>query len=1258
MIILRRLAVAQYKGIRGLDLVFPERGSFLIEGRNEAGKSTLFDAVYYALYGVPMVGDLAASLHYGAEQMEVRLELTVGGTQLSVWRRTRQTAKTLRSEAELTVLTPAPGALPADEAGERETVKGTSPVTQRLQLELGGLTAEALLNSCLVAQKQLGRLETLSRASREEALTVLLNLGKLTDVQNRLKLRAQDEEGLRAVRARVSLARAGAALDVLAAERDVLEHRRRLISIRDGLTQLDGLHDSGRATDAALTHDRERLASRRATLVRVDALKGARARWQRVEGLAVQGVAARREQEASATRVAEAHRAAGRLPVVRGALQRYLQAREEADALAGRHSRRRELDLEARRIAERLAEREREAARETRLTAELDHLRRERRKVAAQLNQLAPLVAEQDRIGATLTALQALTEGGRALDDQRRALEELEEQAVRRAEADARHREAEQGLVAAREALTAAEALRHRRAVVQALAGWREARLAATAAERGRRLLDDLALAVAGVEHVAVEHEGETAGLRLSLLVDHPLTGAQVVRLRLWAGGAELTEARPATATEATGLQAGNLPSLGAGADGATFAALEGAGEALLALGEPIPSDAAAAAARLAAIAGARPRAALPEFGEPGPQTVPGVPGEPVAEDFGDDPDAGYLQARAGVIAAEGRLAEAQAARVGLPEVAALQRRLVVAQRHLADAEAACLQNARSLGLPAVDLETALGAVPQAVVDGQRRFRDLVEQTGQRVGLQAQLHDQDRTGREWLRQLEECRANVAADDAVDLQARLASLDVERDTIEEEAGRLYTSILDVLGDRDEDHHGRSAAEGGAAKLTTLTMVAAGASESGLAVAVADVRETRPAVPVPVAALRQRLQQRCDALQGEVAVLERQAATLDEAEAILTAAGERLAGLDADLAASLRDAEGAGEAGSARGQPSLDGHLDLPAVAIALAGQRLASIDADLAALDEPAVRTDEQAAQRAVWAAEDRREKVIAEGQRLAATLLDLAREAGIDLPARDEADPRGGAGGDGALLDTLDALPAVAQRLRQAWPQTAGPLPALDEIVRDIQALQQREWELTRATQDARLLLGDEAPLAPDVAERLLAEVELDLSARRRAQDILGQTRQRMINKVLPDTMRNMCLLLPLLTAGRYRYAELTPDYRLQVWDERKHGYVEKSLYSGGTQDQFSLALRLGFALAALPRELGTSPGFLFLDEPLSSFDHDRTAALIDLLTHGQVATFFQQVFLISHSRAFDPGRFSHHLVMEEGGVVQSTLAS
>ncbi|MGH2370821.1 MAG: AAA family ATPase, partial [Chloroflexota bacterium] len=209
MITLRRLTVGQYKGIQALDLAFPERGSFLIEGMNEAGKSTLFDAMHFALYGVPMVGDQAAALHYGADQMEVRLRLEVSGTQLAVWRRTRQTAKTLRSEGELLVVQPGEG-------GDTETVRGAQAVSQRLQLELGGLTAEALLNSCLVAQKQLGRLETLTRASREEALTILLNLGKLSDVQARLRPRPPDDAQLRDARARVELARTTGDLERLA----------------------------------------------------------------------------------------------------------------------------------------------------------------------------------------------------------------------------------------------------------------------------------------------------------------------------------------------------------------------------------------------------------------------------------------------------------------------------------------------------------------------------------------------------------------------------------------------------------------------------------------------------------------------------------------------------------------------------------------------------------------------------------------------------------------------------------------------------------------------------------------------------------------------------------------------------------------------------------------------------------------------------------------------------------------------------------
>jgi DNA repair exonuclease SbcCD ATPase subunit len=102
---------------------------------------------------------------------------------------------------------------------------------------------------------------------------------------------------------------------------------------------------------------------------------------------------------------------------------------------------------------------------------------------------------------------------------------------------------------------------------------------------------------------------------------------------------------------------------------------------------------------------------------------------------------------------------------------------------------------------------------------------------------------------------------------------------------------------------------------------------------------------------------------------------------------------------------------------------------------------------------------------------------------------------------------------------------------------------------------------------------------------------------------------------------------------------------------------VAKEIFSGGAKDQFSLALRLAFALATLPQERGTAPGFIFLDEPLSAFDLPRTEALIALLTEGYIARSFAQIFLVSHSRAFDPGRFTHYLRLHEGAVAETTLA-
>lgn len=184
-----------------------------------------------------------------------------------------------------------------------------------------------------------------------------------------------------------------------------------------------------------------------------------------------------------------------------------------------------------------------------------------------------------------------------------------------------------------------------------------------------------------------------------------------------------------------------------------------------------------------------------------------------------------------------------------------------------------------------------------------------------------------------------------------------------------------------------------------------------------------------------------------------------------------------------------------------------------------------------------------------------------------------------------------------------------------------------------------------------------------DTCRARVARIERTLRQRDLAALLAREVRERIVRRVLPETRAHMCVLLPELTAGRYRDVSLLhddagtgADLRLRVWDALAGRYVAKNLFSGGTRDQCSLALRLAFALATLPKELGAIPGFIFLDEPLSSFDDERAQALVYVLTRGEIARQFDQVVLISHSQAFDPGNFQHTLRMSGGRVVESSL--
>ncbi len=207
--------------------------------------------------------------------------------------------------------------------------------------------------------------------------------------------------------------------------------------------------------------------------------------------------------------------------------------------------------------------------------------------------------------------------------------------------------------------------------------------------------------------------------------------------------------------------------------------------------------------------------------------------------------------------------------------------------------------------------------------------------------------------------------------------------------------------------------------------------------------------------------------------------------------------------------------------------------------------------------------------------------------------------------------------------------------------------------------------EATEAELSSRLHTGG------SVIDVLMAHTRLDQQERvyqtkKRGNALVQATSERLLRKIIPRTEYNMQHLLPLITSGRYHDVHLTTEeeagsisggpFILRVWDTAAGAYVFKSALSGGAADQLSLALRLAFAIAVLPRELTAAPGILILDEPLSSFDRARAQALADALAGELVSQHFEQILLISHSSAFDPAMFPYHVYLDNGLVVESNL--
>src|SRR5437868_2453540 len=111
MILLRRLEIRAFKHLRSIDLFFPRQGSVLIEGANESGKSSLFEAIYFALYGASLLGEegpptLSALLPHDGSAATVSLTLAVATTELEIRRTLTLGKRQVQHDARLLVRRP------------------------------------------------------------------------------------------------------------------------------------------------------------------------------------------------------------------------------------------------------------------------------------------------------------------------------------------------------------------------------------------------------------------------------------------------------------------------------------------------------------------------------------------------------------------------------------------------------------------------------------------------------------------------------------------------------------------------------------------------------------------------------------------------------------------------------------------------------------------------------------------------------------------------------------------------------------------------------------------------------------------------------------------------------------------------------------------------------------------------------------------------------------------------------------------------
>ncbi len=1247
MIILKHLTVERFRLLREIDLHFPQRGSILIQGPNEAGKSTLFESIYFALYGESLTSTRKKRsqdeneryddlILYGENQATVTLILTIGPTELSITRNIE------RGKGQTVALSVRKLGMPVE-----ELITNVDVANARIIAEIGHIDGATLRNSCLIEQKALNRLEQLSGSEREATLHKLLGLEKLTRLAEQFQVTAEDEHLLAESVELLQLAEVQNRIPDLSIQIGQLEAALDAVTVREDLIVVSQQEAEIAEQELAL----EQLQHKR------KALKGKQNRVQQLRK--VQSIL--EEIIAAYETIAEAQRELPELEHQLADIER--RERDELPALEKRVHDLSDLtrsfgtlermaadlltavntikDLEQElkqdeHIQEQLADLDEQIMR-TRLL--VDEIKQSQHELEAQIRSARPqLEARLQRLQALSERLTALEQAEQEHNSRMGNRTQAEENSAELAKVSAELQETERELtLVEREAQQAQErtdALEKR---------WRQfsIRRQLEKWQRVKGLAQGLTDAEQQVKTAHDQQEQLTLtvlAMRRTATIQFGIFIACIVLLILCGSGA-LIQALHHSYIFATiaGLVA-LLPLAGAGLSLQNYRKTrEKEEQANLQAQEAINRVGMRVAERETAVRMAGNHDALAQveheirsLGGTVPRSV-----EEVAHFLQQIPDQDESLADLQQQLTDSRnqsLSARSQVNVTMEAVAALRKK----QAQLQDLR-------KAEGWDDIDEKIRTGEENIAHLRGE------ITTVSGEEGLPIALAPAPTTP-----DVEDATPSSTTTTSSDVQLRagvekaIKSTEHEITILDSKKAVLPELVAQIKAHQDTLDSLL------ARKLAALQQHEQFQARNPLR-EIERAREQQFALRDALRTLQNSLRQRVQLLGlsfGQTAISTAETAARKQLESLHIALGLKLEIQDrhTEQATLLKES-----------QESLSEYYRQLAKYSSSLGSWVIPPNPFAEALQSLHVRCEREIQ-------EANESAIVHELEDL--NIQEGASQAKIDLCNHEIEQAYERIAMMLAQRNRPQAKAYTITGISAVWPLVGENAPEdrsrLEEQLAAVE-LELRQFEQQELEASTRLETGSEK-LDLEQARKRMQQQERSYQTKKRGGLLINATIERLMRKMIPHTEYYMQQLLPLLTRGRYHDVSLSTEpeegvasggaFQLSVWESAAAEYISQSDLSGGTADQISLTLRLAFAIASLPRELSAAPGFLLLDEPLSLASHDRMQALVDLVTGHLLSQHFEQTFFISHSKAFDPAMFPYHLYIDNGVVMECNLPS